>query len=71
MEAPAGTEPPVPFASENVRVVPGSGSVAVAVNASCVPAWALLFPIGFSVGGVLGGVMPASAAISAAVSAVL
>ena len=46
IEAPAGTEPPLPLARLNVRVVPGSGSLAVAVNASWVPTWALLLPTG-------------------------
>ena len=71
IEAPAGTDPPVPLASEKVSVSPASGSLAVAVKASWVPTWALLLPIGFSVGGVFGGVMPANAAISAPVRAVL
>ena len=71
IEAPAGTDPPVPLASEKVSVVPASGSLAVAVKASWVPTWALLLPIGFRVGGVFGGVMPASAAISAPVRAEL
>ena len=71
IEAPAGTEPPLPLASEKVRVVPGSGSLAVAVKASWVPTWADLLPIGFRVGGVFPGATPANAAISEAVSAVL
>ena len=71
IEAPAGTEPPLPLASEKVSVSPALGSVAVAVKASWVPTWALLLPIGFRVGGVFPGETPANAAISEAVSAVL
>ena len=53
IEAPAGTEPPVPAASEKVSASPASGSLAVAVKASSVPAVAFLSPIGSSVGAVL------------------
>ena len=47
--APAGTAP-VPAASEKVSASPASGSLAVAVKASSVPAVAFLSPIGSSVG---------------------
>ena len=53
IEAPAGTDPEVPLASEKVSVSPASGSLAVAVKASSLPAVAFLLPIGFRVGGVL------------------
>src|SRR4029079_12498499 len=50
IEAPAGTDPEVPLASEKVSVSPASGSLAVAVKASSLPAVAFLLPIGSSVG---------------------
>ena len=68
IEAPAGTDPEVPLASEKVSVSPASGSLAVAVKASSLPAVAFLLPTGFRVGGVL---VVASAAISEADNALL
>ena len=68
IEAPAGTSPEVPLASEKVSVSPASGSLAVAVKASWVPAVAFLLPTGFRVGGVL---IVANAAICEADNAVL
>ena len=53
IEAPAGTDPEVPLASEKVSVSPASGSLAVAVKASSLPAVAFLLPTGFRVGAVL------------------
>ena len=53
IEAPAGTSPEVPLASEKVSVSPASGSLAVAVKASSLPAVAFLLPTGSSVGAVL------------------
>ena len=67
MAAPAGTVP----ASVKVRVSPASGSVAVAVKASSVPAVAVLSPTGFRVGAEFGGVIVANAATSDAESALL
>ena len=71
IEAPAGTEPPLPGARLKVSVSPASGSVALAVKASCVPTCAPLFPTGFRLGGVFPGTAPANAAISVAERAVL
>ncbi len=70
IEAPAGTAE-VPLASVKVSVSPASGSVAVAVKASSVPAVAVLSPTGFRVGAVFGGVIVANAATSEAESALL
>ena len=54
IEAPAGTSPEVPLASEKVSVSPASGSLAVAVKASSLPAVAFLLPTGFRVGARVG-----------------
>ena len=69
--APAGTVPEVPLASEKVSVSPASGSVAVAVKASSLPAVAVLSPTGSSSGAEFGGVIVANAATSEADNALL
>ncbi len=53
IEAPAGTVPEVPLASVKVSVSPASGSVAVAVKASSLPAVAVLSPTGSRTGAAL------------------